>query len=266
MEFKKIESSDLQFLATLQPEGWGDITPAYQFYVSSRFCFPIKVIIDKKIIGIGAAIIHNEVAWLGQIIVHPDFRKKGIGKKITEVLVDMSKAKHCETIYLIATDLGAPIYESIGFKTETQYLFFKDIKIDPPCLTSQFTVPFEEIYREQIIKMDKIISGENRAHHLEEHFSKSYIFKENKKVEGYFLPTLGEGLIIANSPKAGIELMKFRFINKENAILPVDNSDAINFLHDNNIKEHRSAKRMRLGTERKWQPENIYNRIGGNLG
>lgn len=266
VEFETFEHSDMRSLADLQPEGWGDITPAYQFYVTSRFCFPLKVIIDNKIIGIGAAIIHNEVAWLGQIIVHPDFRNRGIGKKISQALVDLCKAKHCETIYLIATDLGAPIYESIGFETETEYLFFKDIKIGSEFSTSQFIVPFEEKYREQIIAMDKTISGENRVHHLEPHFSRSYLFKEGEKTEGYLVPTLGEGLIIANNYKAGIEMMKFRFMNKENANLPVDNSEAIKFLHDNNINEYRSAKRMRLGIERKWQPANIYNRIGGNLG
>lgn len=266
MEFKKFEYSDLGILSNLQPEGWGDITPAYQFYTRSNFCFPLKVIIDNKIIGIGAAIIHNDVAWLGQIIVHPDFRNKGIGKKISQVLVDLSKAKQCETIYLIATDLGAPIYESIGFETETQYLFFKDIKIGSESFTSQLIVPFEEKYRKQIIVLDKKVSGENRVHHLEQHLSKSYLFKDGKKIEGYFLPTFGEGLIIASNPKAGIELMKFRFNNKENANLPVENSDAINFLHEKNITEYRSAKRMRLGIERAWQPANIYNRIGGNLG
>ena len=167
MEFKKFEYSDLEILSTLQPEGWGDITPAYQFYTISNFCFPLKVIIDNKIIGIGAAIIHNDVAWLGQIIVHPDFRNKGTGKKISQALVDLSKAKQCGTIYLIATDLGAPIYESIGFETETQYLFFKDIKIDSESSTSQLIVPFEEKYRKQIIILDKKVSGENRVHHLE---------------------------------------------------------------------------------------------------
>ncbi|HET7117626.1 MAG TPA: GNAT family N-acetyltransferase [Hanamia sp.] len=256
----------MRSLPDLQPAGWGDITPAFQFYTSSEFCFPLKVIIDNKIIGIGAAIIHNDVAWMGHIIVHPDLRNKGIGKKISQALVDLCKTKHCETIYLIATDPGAPIYESIGFETETQYLFFKDIKIDSPFLTSQSIVPFEEKYRKHVIAMDKNISGENRIHHLEQHFSKGYIFKNGEKIEGYFLPTFGEGLIIANNPKAGIELMKFRFISKENASLPVDNSDAINFLKHNNIKEFRSAKRMRLGIEKPWLPANIYNRIGGHLG
>ena len=84
MEFKNFEHSDMRSLADLQPEGWGDITPAYQFYVTSLFCFPIKVIIANRIIAVGAAIIHNEVAWLGQIIVHPDFRNRGIGKKISK--------------------------------------------------------------------------------------------------------------------------------------------------------------------------------------
>jgi N-acetylglutamate synthase-like GNAT family acetyltransferase len=266
VEFKRFEHADMGSLLNLQPEGWQDITPAFQFYTTSAFCFPLKVIIENKIIGIGAAIIHNDVAWLGQIIVHPDFRNRGIGKKISVALVDISKAHHCKTIYLIATDLGAPVYESIGFKKETQYLFFKEIKLRYKFSTSPFIERLEEKHKEQVIAMDKKTSGENRIRHLEQYFSEGYIFKEGGKVRGYFLPTFGEGLIIADNAKAGIELMKFRFKNKAHAILPIDNSAAINFLHDNNITEYRSAKRMRLGAERAWRLKNIYNRIGGNLG
>lgn len=266
MEFKRFEHADMGSLLNLQPEGWGDITPAFQFYTSSAFCFPLKVIIENKIIGIGAAIIHNDVAWLGHIIVHPDFRNKGIGKKISVALVDLSKAHRCKTIYLIATDLGAPVYESIGFKTETQYLFFKEIKLSYKFSTSLFIASLEEKHKKQVIAMDQKISGEDRVRHLQQHLSNGYIFRESGKVRGYFLPTFGEGLIVANNAKAGIELMKFRFKNKDNAILPVDNSDAINFLHDNNITEFRSAKRMRIGVERASRPANIFNRIGGNLG
>src|SRR5688572_32638579 len=36
--------------------------------------------------------------------------------------------QQCETIYLIATELGAPVYEKCGFETETEYLYFKDLK------------------------------------------------------------------------------------------------------------------------------------------
>ncbi|MBL0009542.1 MAG: GNAT family N-acetyltransferase [Saprospiraceae bacterium] len=102
--------------------------PAIQFYITSDFCFPIKVSIDHKIAGTGTAIIHHDVAWLAHIIVHPDFRNQGIGKLITESLVKMAHAKSCDTLYLLATELGEPVYRKIGFETETEYLFFKGEK------------------------------------------------------------------------------------------------------------------------------------------
>ena len=129
MQIQQFEPIDIKSLPNLQPEDWGNITPAFQFYLTSQFCFPLKVIIDNKMVGVGAAIIHNEIAWLAHIIVHPDYRKKGIGKTISQTLVDNSKSHHCETIYLIATELGAPVYAGIGFETETEYLMFKGLKI-----------------------------------------------------------------------------------------------------------------------------------------
>ncbi|HET6539573.1 MAG TPA: N-acetyltransferase, partial [Chryseolinea sp.] len=53
---------DLDLIPELQPVGWGDITPSLSFYTKSSFCFPIKVVVDGEIAGIGTAIIHHAVA------------------------------------------------------------------------------------------------------------------------------------------------------------------------------------------------------------
>ena len=125
MEIQDLKQSEVGLLIDLQPQGWRDISPIFDFYSKSAFCFPVKATIDNKIVGIGTTVIHNDIAWLAHIIVHHDNRNKGIGQLITQTLVDSSKAKKCHTIYLIATDLGAPVYEKIGFETETEYLFFR---------------------------------------------------------------------------------------------------------------------------------------------
>ena len=88
-------------------------------------CFPFKASIENKIVGIGTTILHHETAWLAHIIVHPEYRNRGIGKMITQALVDHSYSKGRKTIYLIATELGLPVYRRLGFESETEYTIFK---------------------------------------------------------------------------------------------------------------------------------------------
>ena len=266
MDIKPIEHSDINTLTELQPEGWPNIVPYFEFYCSSDFCFPIKVIEENKIIGIGTTIIHNDVAWLAHIIVHPESRKKGIGQLITQTLVDSTEENRIETVYLIATDLGAPVYTKLGFETETEYLFFKNLSFEQNLTVHKNIAPFGEEHRDQIQKIDRKVSGEERVFHIENYFPNAYVYCEGKNVEGYYLPTFGEGLIIATTASAGVELMKFRLRSNEHAVFPVDNLYATTFLYQNNYKEIKTAKRMRLGKERTVQLQNIYNRIGGNLG
>lgn len=118
----------------------------------------------------------------------------------------------------------------------------------------------------QIANLDKSVSGEDRLINLERHLAGSFIYRQSGVVEGFYLPTFGEGRVIAKTNFAGHERMKLRLTTRENVAFPMDNFSAIEFMYQNNFKEFRSAKRMRLGTKRTWQPERVYNRIGGNLG
>lgn len=266
MEIQPLEHHDLNLITDLQPSDWQNIMPTIDFYTTSNFCFPIKVTIDKKIVGMGTAIIHNDIAWLAHIIVHPEHRNQGIGKLITTALVESLQPKNCNTIYLIATDLGEPIYRKVGFETETEYLFFKDIKVTEPFLISNNIVPFSDNFKNQIINLDCEVSSETRVFQFEKHLSNGFVYVKDNRVEGFYLPTFGEGLIIAITSSAGQELMKFRLTTRENAVFPIANICATEFMHQNHFKEFKTAKRMRLGKKRIWQPTNIYNRIGGNLG
>jgi GNAT superfamily N-acetyltransferase len=263
MEVQPLNDNDVNLLGDLQPGDWPDITPSFCFYTTSSFCFPIKIIIDGKIAGIGATIIHHEIAWLGHIIVHPEHRGKGIGAYITQTLVDIAKQHDCETINLIATDLGAPVYEKAGFTTETEYLFFKDVHI--ASALSPHVIPYKKEFREQIADIDYLTSQEDRMFFFEEHLAGGLVHCNNNIAEGFYLPTLGEGLIIANTAAAGIELLKVHFNATDKVAFPKDNLYATTFLHERGFKEIRTAKRMILGKPRNVILSNIYNRIAGNI-
>lgn len=266
MDIQNLEHIDINFISDFLPIGWEGVIPTIDSYTNSNFCFPIKVCIDKKIVGIGTTIIHNKTAWLAHIIVHPDYRNQSIGKVITQTLVDTSYSKDCETIYLLATELGEPVYKKIGFEMETEYIVFKSEGTNGTFMNSDNIVAINSGFKKQVSELDRQVSGEDRILLLEQNLSDGFLYLQDNEVQGFYLPNLGDGLIIATTNSVGQELMKLRLKSKGFASFPIDNLSAIEFMHQNNFNQVRTQKRMRLGKKRNWQPKNIYNRIGGNLG
>lgn len=266
MQTQEIKFSEINQLSELQPEGWPDIISKFEFYTKSSFCFPIKIIIDNKIVGIGTTIIHENCSWLAHIIVHPKYRNQGIGKYITSKLIEQAKNKNSETILLIATELGTFVYEKLGFETETDYIFHKVEKNKVKYISSEFIIPYQKNLNKQLLSFDEKVSGENRKNILIGHLEKSFLFVKDGIIEGYFMPTFGEGLIMASNSTAGIELIKLRLNTHENIIFPIENIAAKNYTTENNYKIVYRAKRMRLGKKLNTDLSMLYSRIGGNLG
>ncbi len=266
MKIQDLEHSDIRYISELLPFGWEGVIPIIDWYTNSNFCFPIKVRINKKIVGIGATIIHNKTAWLAHIIVHSDYRNQGIGKVITQTLVDIAHSKGCETVYLLATELGEPVYKKIGFEIETEYIIFSCELTNKTFNCPENIIAINRDFKKQILDIDRLVSGENRILLIEQHLSKGFLYLQENEVQGVYFPSLGNGLIIATTYIAGQELMKLRLKSKDFAAFPIDNLFGTEFMKQNKFKENRTEKRMRLGNKRDWQPQNIYNSIGGNLG
>jgi RimJ/RimL family protein N-acetyltransferase len=261
-----LSPDDISQIPPLLPPGWDTAMPAIKFYTTSEFCFPIKLTMDNKIVGTGTTIIHRDVAWLAHILVHPDHRNQGIGRFITQRLVETANEKNCKTIYLLATELGEPVYRKIGFEPETEYVTYKgELQIEAWVDTHNI-VTYADHLKEPISTLDTRVSGEDRMFHLEQHLSSGFVYVVDNIVEGYYLPTLGDGLIIATTSEAGHALMTLRMTTKDFAVFPMDNESATAYIQQHSFTEIRRQKRMRLGVKRNWQPAYIYNRIGGNLG
>ena len=257
----------MESIRDLQPEGWSDITEAFKYYIAYEFCRPIEVVIDDKIIGVGTSIMFENTGWLAHIIVHKDYRNKGIGYKIVENLLKHLLSKSISSVLLIATELGEPVYRKAGFRVISDYIFLKSDQPWRENSTSKNIMPFKGNYYADITKLDKRISGENRESLIEMHLANSLIYLENEELSGFYLPNLGEGLIIADNSMAGIELMKTKYSKADKAVIPSENQIGIDFLKDNGfILSETKGKRMILGKDIVWKPECIFSRIGGNFG
>ena len=266
MNLLPLTHADVNQITDLLPTGWDTALPSISFYTTSDFCFPMKLTVGNIIVGTGTAIIHNDVAWLAHIIVHPDHRNQGIGQTITKTLIEIANTKGCTTIYLLATELGEPVYRKVGFETETEYLFFKGENPVQFAVQDEHLLPYSNDYLDQIAILDQQVSGEDRMFHLRGHLTDGFVFVIDDDLQGYYLPTLGDGLIIAATNAAGLSLMKFRLTTKDFTVFPADNKGAEALILQYPFTEVRRQKRMRLGMRRQWEPSMIYNRIGGNLG
>lgn len=273
MDIKPLEKKDLDHLSAMQPDGWSDIKPAIRFYLSKAFCHVIKSGKAGDIMGIGAGIAFGSTAWLAHIIVAKEHRGKGIARGIVDHLIKKLIALGCGSISLIATPMGFPVYERSGFKTQTDYVFYKregSLK-DQNALEDggsypEQIIPYSPRFQNQVYALDKAISGENRQSILEEKLHTSVLYQENKKITGLFVPDLGEGMIIALNTEAGIALMKRKYADAHKAVLPMDNQAGAEFLRKNGFSETERAARMIWGKPLLWQPDKIYSRIAGKLG
>src|SRR5882762_7851054 len=57
-------------------------------------------------------------AWVGMVLVDPDYRGRGIGTRLLERCIEYLDAIRMPCIKLDATPLGKPIYEKLGFVAE----------------------------------------------------------------------------------------------------------------------------------------------------
>ena len=64
-------------------------------------------------------------ACIQDVAVLPQYRHQGIGKAITQMLVDECLAKGIDWIQLIASPAGKKLYESCGFEVMTDYIPMK---------------------------------------------------------------------------------------------------------------------------------------------
>ncbi len=266
MIVEKINNEDISELTELQPDGWDNILPHFRNYVGSPYCGPLKLVDDGKIAGIGTYICHKNTAWLAHIIVHKDYRNKGYGLEITKALLKELSEKRIKTIYLDATELGYPVYLKAGFSVDSEYYHFSGSVLRSDIPVSPAVILFEKKYRDEILRLDKVVSGEYREAVLNDYLSSAILFLKKNKIKGIYYPSMKDGMITASDSEAGRELMKIRMKEKDTAGIPAENVTARDFVFENGYEQIRISKRMIFGKPRKRKPEWLYNRISGALG
>jgi GNAT superfamily N-acetyltransferase len=262
--------SEIKSLKGLPPEDWDlNLPELVSFHFGYPYFFPVVAESGNKIIGCGNGFLNGSTGWLGNIIVSPENRKKGIGYELTAHLVEIFKNKGCTSQLLIASEMGKNIYSKIGFKATSSYQFYRQGKESK---IFKQNISLKKIKKQDyplLKKFDMEITGEERFHLIQRFFSTGLIYRGEQlnEILGLYLPDFGSGLVLANDPEVGLELMKYRISQgKTKAVVPSENSVATDFLLKEGYQLTLTLPRMALGNEVSWKPGAVFNRAAGYCG
>jgi GNAT superfamily N-acetyltransferase len=267
IEIRKVSKDELPLIRNLPPSDWNiDLEAVYRQHYDQQYFYPVIASFDSEIAGTGIAVVNGNATWLGIIVVKEQFRNMGIGKFITNHLINYSKSLGNETILLSASELGLPVYRNIGFEHDLNYLFFKSDNPSKLYGKSKYISDITKNDHDGIFELDLAITGERRVDVLKSSLKTGFVYKD-KIVKGYYLPDLGSGLIIADSENSGIELLKYKLLSGNSSIcIPETNNAAIDYLKSIGFYQNFKTPRMFLNKNVKWYSENVYSRGCGYLG
>jgi GNAT superfamily N-acetyltransferase len=264
---RKIRNDELSLIRDLAPTDWKiDLGKVYSQHYDQDYFYPVIAEIESEIVGTGIAIVNDNSTWLGTIIVKEEYRNKGIGKAITNHLINHSKSGGIDTIILAASESGLPVYRKIGFEHDLDYLFFKTDnlkKIETHCeyisAINKNDYPF-------ILRLDFAITGEKREKLLMNSLVNGIKYQD-EILRGYYLPEFGTGLIVASSEASGIELLKYKLsVDPSPVCIPETNKAAIQYLNSAGYYRYFKTPRMFLNKNVNWDSKNIFSRGCGYLG
>ncbi|RMF76206.1 MAG: N-acetyltransferase [Chloroflexi bacterium] len=71
----------------------------------------------SRVIATACAFVYGrELAWLGTVITHADYQRRGLSRRITTMTMNDALQRGAQRLMLDASEAGYPLYESLGFR------------------------------------------------------------------------------------------------------------------------------------------------------
>ncbi|HTQ96957.1 MAG TPA: GNAT family N-acetyltransferase [Candidatus Acidoferrum sp.] len=130
---------------------------------SPQGCFVMES--DANIVGTATTISYEDrFAWIGMVLVDPDFRNKGIGTQLLHKTIEYLDHFNIPTMKLDATPLGKPLYAKLGFVTEYEVERWILKRAISPTLTTRNNLnQIAPTQLAEILELDKKIFGADRS-------------------------------------------------------------------------------------------------------
>ena len=253
---------------------WGVRREWLEFATTQPECAPLVAEADGRIVATGVGTANGPVGWIGTIFVAPDRRGRGLGRALTQAIIDRLEAMGCRSFALVATAEGRRLYERMGFELQSRYHVLQAIGL-PPGLEPDGVRPFEATDLEAIEELDRVGTGEDRAHAIRRFASGDTTRVTpgaDGAIEGFVIRApWGGGATVARTSDAALRILtaRRRAAGPEGRVrlgLLDENSEGLARLSEVGLRLTWSAPRMLRGEPLVWRPEWIWGQFNHAMG
>lgn len=116
MEIVPFNNSHIaSFLNSARLERWITDLQELEFLLNTYANGCLAVLCKGQLAGFITAIRYVRSAWIGNLLVLPEYRNKGLGRALIEKVLQSLDNSGCETVWLTASADGIHLYETLGF-------------------------------------------------------------------------------------------------------------------------------------------------------
>ena len=196
LEFRVMTLDDMGlYLRLMEIAGWGNTADDLRrlLHYESEGCFVASL--DGEDVGMVASTDYGEVGWIGNLVVLPEWRSRGIGANLMKVAMSHLLDSGVRSIRLDSVAKSVPLYSRLGFRGEYPSLRFtgkgkhrRVLGIDR----------MEEPDLPRVIELDGQFSGLDRERMLRrvygEYPSLCFVARDDGGIAGYIMAKPGEGI------------------------------------------------------------------------
>jgi len=212
---------------------------------------------NKKDLGMVATTNYGNIAWIGNLVVQPETRGKGIGGALMQHAIDHLVSTGTRAIRLDGVQPAIPLYRRLGFKDEYWSLRYTGTAThhETDC------TPMKPQDLDKVSKLDKQVFKDDRSHILEYFYrlypELCYTTYENDKLVGYIMAKEGAsntkiGPWIAEPDHICAEKLLYAVMNQRVGEeiwvgTPEGNKHSVKILEKLGFNQHPSSLRMCYG-------------------
>lgn len=196
--FRGFTAADLDdAVAAASREGWTASRVWFAAIVAHDpdLCFVAES--PEGTIGMVTATCFGESGWVGNLIVDPACRRRGLGEELMRRAIAALEERGIRTLRLDADPPGINIYRRLGFADEQLSRRFR-LDSEPPSGSTACLPPLESVSR--IAALDRRVFGDDRSRLLSlvlPHAASSAVLGESDDARGFVLAIpAGDGVTL----------------------------------------------------------------------
>jgi ribosomal protein S18 acetylase RimI-like enzyme len=263
VRLRLLTRADVPFANSLRAlAGWNQTTADWNRFLATEpdGCFLAEW--NGAPVGTVTTTVYGpELAWIGMLLVHPDYRRRGLGRALLLRCVEYLRGRGLRCIKLDATPAGRAVYRMLGFQDEWTLRRWVGRRTGPSLATSAAGLrPWQTADAALVAPLDAAAFGVSRQRLLaalaQQSLAGLVVESEPGCQAGYGLVRPGSqalylGPVVAASDAAGIRLVEGLLAQTSGQTvfwdIPDANAAAVAWAEANGFTVQRPLTRMYLG-------------------